>query len=357
MFLCITKASRPLTQLKKNKMNKITIAAIALLYLSTGISQVGPASLKVCMPFTGNALDNSGNNNHGTVNGAVALTTDRFGAPNSAYHFTGSMPDNISINTFGGFIPNDELTISMWALSDFHTSACLFMLNPDNANDRCVGCAMYLTQGLVWDYGDIFTGGRLTLMNGYDQQWHHYVYVVSSSQNRQQIFMDGVLVATQPFAMTLVNRNLPLFIGAGTSSMGGGSLRWRGKIDDVCIWNAPASASDVGSIYANRNSCCDTIKRGGGGPEGRLTGIENLYKSDSYRFYGTAGLYQYAGDYTKLESVEVRSIDGKLIKKFEKSDITSNNFLDLTSVSQGIYLVTSFSSTERRMQKIVHSSN
>ena len=39
-------------------------------------------------PFNGNANDESGNGNNGTVNGAT-LTADRFGNANSAYSFDG----------------------------------------------------------------------------------------------------------------------------------------------------------------------------------------------------------------------------------------------------------------------------
>ncbi|HEY4798059.1 MAG TPA: LamG domain-containing protein, partial [Bacteroidia bacterium] len=39
-------------------------------------------------PFSGNAVDSSGNGNNGTVNGAT-LTTDRFGNANGAYNFNG----------------------------------------------------------------------------------------------------------------------------------------------------------------------------------------------------------------------------------------------------------------------------
>lgn len=39
-------------------------------------------------PFNGNAIDESGNGNDGTVYGAV-LTADRFGNPDSAYAFVG----------------------------------------------------------------------------------------------------------------------------------------------------------------------------------------------------------------------------------------------------------------------------
>ena len=46
--------------------------------------------------FTGNAIDSSGNGNHGTVNGAT-LTTDRFGNANSAYNLS-TLTDSITIN-------------------------------------------------------------------------------------------------------------------------------------------------------------------------------------------------------------------------------------------------------------------
>ncbi|MBU4445745.1 hypothetical protein KJ656_11790, partial [bacterium] len=46
------------------------------------------AGIVAYYPFNGNANDESGNDNHGTVNSAT-LTTDRFGNENSAYYFDG----------------------------------------------------------------------------------------------------------------------------------------------------------------------------------------------------------------------------------------------------------------------------
>jgi hypothetical protein len=47
-----------------------------------------PAGLVAYYPFNGNANDESGNGNHGSVYGAT-LTEDRFGVPDSAYSFDG----------------------------------------------------------------------------------------------------------------------------------------------------------------------------------------------------------------------------------------------------------------------------
>lgn len=67
-------------------------------------------------PFNGNANDASGSGNNGIVQGAT-LTTNRFGAPNSAYAFNGSssliqFPDSI----FGPSVP--AFTVSLWATTD-----------------------------------------------------------------------------------------------------------------------------------------------------------------------------------------------------------------------------------------------
>ena len=60
-------------------------------------------------PFNGNANDESGNGNNGTVNGAV-LTSDRFENANNAYFFDGQ-DDYISCNPLLGL---QEVTISVW---------------------------------------------------------------------------------------------------------------------------------------------------------------------------------------------------------------------------------------------------
>jgi len=63
-------------------------------------------------PFNGNANDESGNGNHGTVNGAT-LTTDRNGISNQAYSFKGA-PDRIDV----GNINNKNISISSWILNN-----------------------------------------------------------------------------------------------------------------------------------------------------------------------------------------------------------------------------------------------
>lgn len=61
-------------------------------------SYVPTSGLVGWWPFNGNANDESGNGNNGTVNGAT-LTQDRFGDANGAYSFSQSNINTININT------------------------------------------------------------------------------------------------------------------------------------------------------------------------------------------------------------------------------------------------------------------
>ncbi|MDH4071428.1 MAG: hypothetical protein OEV30_13510, partial [Ignavibacteria bacterium] len=63
-------------------------------------------------PFNGNANDESGNGNHGTVYGSM-LAEDRFGNPNSAYDFDG-VDDYIDFGTDASTLLRESVTISLW---------------------------------------------------------------------------------------------------------------------------------------------------------------------------------------------------------------------------------------------------
>lgn len=69
-------------------------------------------------PFNGNANDESGNGNNGTIYRAT-LTVDKLGKANSAYNFNGSSFIELAFNNLptGG----SERTVSTWAKLDTGT--------------------------------------------------------------------------------------------------------------------------------------------------------------------------------------------------------------------------------------------
>ena len=95
-------------------------------------SYVPTDSLVAWWPFSGNAIDSSGNSNDGTVNGAT-LTTDRFGNSNSAYYFSSAgcatrIDATVNTNTI-----QSGLTISVWV---------------SKSGNGCIGWCGYRTMGL-----------------------------------------------------------------------------------------------------------------------------------------------------------------------------------------------------------------
>jgi hypothetical protein len=321
-----------------------------ILYGFTAFSQIDLSSdLKVCLPFTGNANDQSGLNNNGTVNGAT-LTTDRFSNANNAYQFNGTS-DYISLANFSAIAPTNELTISMWAKSDVTTSNCLFMLSPDNPSDRCVGCAQYSNSGstmMIWDYGNISGNGRTTVpsipidLSG----WHHYVYIVSQSGNKKQMYLDGVSKSSVAYAGTCSNKNLPFYIGAGNDGGQGGNIRFRGKIDDVCIYNRALTAAEVTALNTQQNLCATS------------TNIEHLSSFSSGILYPAVsgdGIFSYSGDLSKLSAVAVYSIEGKLMTSLSSDALLNKQQIDLSSLDNGFYFVSLIKEGKTSTQKIVIS--
>jgi len=90
------------------------VCLFLLLGVFTSFAQVNlDSGLVAWYPFNGNANDESGNGNNGTINGAI-LTTDRFGSENAAYYFDGIsntifIGDNDILNPHTG-----NMTIALW---------------------------------------------------------------------------------------------------------------------------------------------------------------------------------------------------------------------------------------------------
>ena len=98
---------------------KVTYKLVACMVVFSLSLFVGPAhadlndGLVAYYPFNGNAKDESGNGNHGAVNGAT-LTEDRFGNIDSAYHFDGNsyivVPNSPALES-----PSDQYSVAVWA--------------------------------------------------------------------------------------------------------------------------------------------------------------------------------------------------------------------------------------------------
>jgi hypothetical protein len=216
-------------------------------------------------PFCGNANDESGNANNGTVNGAT-LTTDRFGNSNSAYSFDGNA-DYIVIPNDNSLNPT-SITFSFWAL--FNNGNCGVLSKSDATTTNNYGYS------LIYNFQNqstgLFTGWNTsgsctypTLNDGYtfgsasviqNNLWQHIVVTIDSNGQCKQ-YVNGLLTHTyNHIPINTCNSNLSLLY-LGRQWLG--DPCWmNGKLDDIGIWNRALTQEEITNLY-NVNQCVTNI--------------------------------------------------------------------------------------------------
>lgn len=194
-------------------------------------------------PFNGNANDESGNGNDGTVSGAT-LTSDRFGNSNSAYNFDG-IDDFIRItsapeNTLG----TGDFTISVWFRSTSTDEGVIWNKRNTSSCSQASGPTTGMSQTSAGN-GNTFTAFtrststyRLYSQSAVsDGGWYNGMLVRSG--NTLTMYLNGQVeesVNITPginFATTL-----DLFIGRTIYCSGN---YYDGDVDDFTIWDQALS--------------------------------------------------------------------------------------------------------------------
>jgi hypothetical protein len=232
-------------------------------------------------PFNGNANDESGNGNNGTVNGVI-LANDRFGNTNQSFLFNGNQ-NNITIPTLH---QNNilEYSVSGWFKIDsaaFGTGGgTVFAGNTPLASNSGLRLALSgnrlpaecgLVHNLQWNVEEgSNTNGILgidlnTIYN--DNQWHHFVSTFSSNTglinaSAFKIYIDGSMISSESFQQhwppgsgfsmgfnvnaPISNSNLPVILGNHNGLNNG----FQGNLDDIFIYHRALSASEVQQLYS-----------------------------------------------------------------------------------------------------------
>src|SRR5205085_10534997 len=84
-----------------------------------------------------------------------------------------------------------------------------------------------------------------------DDQWHHVAGVRDLANRQDILYLDGSPVVTMTDTMTgtFTNPNGQNRIGSIPVVCGGTRYFWLGQIDEVEVFHAPLSPTDVASIY------------------------------------------------------------------------------------------------------------
>jgi len=197
-------------------------------------------------PFNGNANDESGNGNDGTVNGAT-LTEDRFGNADSAYDFDGQ-DDNIEIVSGPNLQGSSQTSLLAWFKSD---------PSKGTGNSRIIeigggpsnGTALVLPTGAIaWIHADGARKGQISSSGGTpnDDEWHFLAFTYDGSTTK--LYMDGLLNSSDS-ASGVIDSPPVASIGFYESHVFGG------VIDDIRVYNRALSECEIKSLYTGEDEC------------------------------------------------------------------------------------------------------
>ncbi len=212
-------------------------------------------------PFNGNANDESGNGNHGTLQGnAPQLTTDRYGNGNSAYLFAGyynsgyiRIPNSSSLQIDNAFSMSFWMNLSgydgMDGWGNYTNNGYFAVICKEGDRNGFNTCLGQSADGRInlhsWNNNgsyDINTVQDYTL-----GEWMHCVVTIENNLSR--IYINGVL--QQENVMNQVNfsnaNNCDLYLGI--MHAGGMWYPFNGKLDDIILYNRALTSLEVNQLY------------------------------------------------------------------------------------------------------------
>nr|NQU93266.1 T9SS type A sorting domain-containing protein [Bacteroidota bacterium] len=225
-----------------------------ILGLTILISGILPAQPDSCLiayyPFSSNAMDESGNNHHGFVNGAY-LTNDRHNNPNSAYLFDGLF-SYIELNNNEPIILSTTFTITAWARIDgpggglSNGNQLFVQRNNMPVNTSAIGLKAENENGNM--ELAVRTSGNLVEYIEYPAppygNWNHFAGVCNDTS--LLLYLNGILVASMDFSQAGGDVTDVDIVDIGRqyySSLTYGLFN--GAIDEVRIYDCALNSSEI----------------------------------------------------------------------------------------------------------------
>ena len=205
-------------------------------------------------PFNGNANDESGNNNNGNVVGAI-LTTDRNGAPNSAYSFDG-VNDYIQIGSANeNVFTTGDFTVSVWFRSTSTDEGIIWNKRNTSSCSQASGPSNGFSQTSAGNGNTFVAQVRSSRSNRYriesanpvsDNIWHNAILVKSG--NSLTLYFDGAVEGTDNIVPgTNFATTLDLYIGRTIYCSGN---YFEGIIDDFIIYDQALTQEQAEFLYS-----------------------------------------------------------------------------------------------------------
>jgi hypothetical protein len=243
-------------------MKQIILTTLMLLgFIAASNSQNLPSYLPAnglvgWWPFNGNANDETGNGNNGTVNGAT-LTADRFGNDSKSYDFDG-FDDFIEVPFSSSLQFTNSFSVSCWTRIDDYTknenpSWKMRVLVGKPRSTQGSGFYLFALNESSPTYGG---GMRNGYPDGYEvtandtldlNVWSNLTFTYDGIALK--IYKNGVLMNEQYCGLFLDPVEMPLFFGKEFFGEPSASRWFKGQLDDIAIYNRALTTEEITTLY------------------------------------------------------------------------------------------------------------
>jgi hypothetical protein len=233
--------------IKEASVRRICLTTILLFCISNLYSQVNlDSGLVAYYPFTGNADDSSGNNNHGIVMGAI-LSTDRFGNDSAAYEFNGNSNYISVANSTTLQSPSNELSQVAWIniYSWSHTGSPFGpILMKSNVSSNAFQYRLSVGQ---WGVNTAINNwlNAVTISDTLNfNEW--YMIASTLKDDTVKVYVNGQFIGEDTLVGPILPDDLPLEIGRDVP---GQIEHFSGKLGDIRIYDRMLTQEEIEFLF------------------------------------------------------------------------------------------------------------
>ena len=204
-------------------------------------------------PFNGNANDESGNQNNGTVSQAQ-LVPDRNGTPNSAYSFDG-INDYIEVTNSPALNFQKSITVDFWINIKAFYDREEYPISHGNWENRWK--VSITNKKIRWT---IKTGSGTKDLDSESELSAGMIYNVAVTYNGSdmEIYLNGKLDAFTEFSGLMLQTTIDLMIGQVLP--GNSNYNFNGTLDDIRIYDYALSRDEIENLFGNPSSIINDEK-------------------------------------------------------------------------------------------------
>jgi len=258
--------------MKKHLLSLLGLVALSTATLAQVPSYVPTNGLVGYWPFNGDAVDATGLNPTGTLNGNMQSASDRFGNPNAAFEFDG-VNDFILVGTPNQFRFADdaEICVNVWLMSIdlpatgdvqtvYENYGCPYdgFANQNGQVFRLNIVGQDTVLGRVRS-GSGTVGNNLAASvygNSSSNSWLMMTMQKNLSTGNIELYINGTLVDSHAYTSGQQGNNgdFPFRIGARYQCVSGNAHYntsfYDGMMDDFAIWNRALAPCEIGQLFS-----------------------------------------------------------------------------------------------------------